>query len=510
MATLPTAVRPLGTFLGLHKGVITVCRYAVPTSVDGQPRTKEQVRARVEAAVAVVIGQLGALRTGIAGEETRQPQFVAVASVDVREHVEWRGGGEAEEKELERQLEDECGRSWPDLETHPPWRLLGFNRDPDDRPQHIDLAFAAHHALADGKSGQVFHRFLVEALNEGETMGEIDSETNTPTKTDSTAVLRFDNVPLLAPPQEQLVRFTVSWGFFARTLWNELGLAWLKRAVAAVLGRGETSSAPVLYTGDQPIRLVLGRTRVCLLSVAPPDLAALLAACRVHGTTLTPLLHGLLLVAATAARRKMPLAGATTTFSGTTPISLRGHVTQPKPQLDMKRTMGNYVSAYRHVFSRGAVQVLEDAPVVGSHPDAALWEAVAEVDVGLRACTADVTRDSVLGLLAWVRDWHGWFRGKAGQLRDDTWEVSNVGTMDNNNDNNSGGWHLTRSLFVFTAPATGPLLELTAASVHGGPLTLALVRQQGSPAEEQFCEEVWADVKTSLWRFRHSGRFMGE
>lgn len=435
---------------------------------------------------------------GILGEETRQPRFVGLASLDLRKHIEWRlVDSHWSDAHLERALEHENTRSWPDVVTRAPWRLLGYV---SPTASCIDLAFSVHHALADGQSGQVFHQCLVEALNHHAGADNKDGVQSGP-------VLHFRDLPALTPPQEDLVRFTISWPFFLRTLWVELGPAWLRRVVALLTGSAGSATAvgPPAYVAPgagiclftSPLR----PTRVRLVSLAPADAATLLAACRAHGTTLTPLLHGLMVVlCAREHQRCQESKAGDVVFSATTPASMRNHVTKCTRR-DMRHVMGNYVSVYNHSWVA--------PPEASSDPDAALWAAVADVDAGLRTFRANLSRDNVMGLLSWVTDFHQWWRSKEGKART-TWEISNVGAMAAGGDteNNGTSWRLTRALFTFTAMDSGPLVGLTVSGIQDGAIAVAVVAQEGTLAEGVH-ERLRDEMQTRLQHFVETGTFWG-
>lgn len=206
--------------LGVNRGIANSCKYVVhKRRLEGRP-----VQMVVEEAIARLVLRLGGLRVGITGEDTNNACFVRVPSMNLQDFVQWTtiatvGTGEGEEQVL-RGIKNTLESLWPDPANRPPWQVLVVeNQAPADSDViELDIAFAVHHALADGKSTTVFHTELLRLLNDPpERPTELNGHE-----------LTFTELPVLAPSQEDLVRCRISWSFFLQTLWSQLGPAWLK------------------------------------------------------------------------------------------------------------------------------------------------------------------------------------------------------------------------------------------------------------------------------------------
>ncbi|OAA53785.1 Alcohol acetyltransferase [Niveomyces insectorum RCEF 264] len=513
MVASGTVIRPLGGYeqysssrhsLGLYESVITICRYALPTTPT---LAEEQIRASIQAAVATVVrDKLPALRVGLLGEETKKPVYVAVPSLDLDDHVEWRMvapglSAAAYDAQLMRQLEDGTARAWPDVGTHPPWRLVVHLNRPEG---WADLAFAFHHATGDGKSGQIFHTHLVETLNEQQhaaTNATDAANATAQAQQPGTSVLTFTDVPALVPPQEELVRFTISWGYMIREVWSALGPSWFQST---------PSPATAAYTGKRTCLepKLKGHKRV--FHISAQHAAALLAGCRANGTTLTALLHGLLLV---SFARRFPAAVAPT-FVCDTPISLRPFAQLPPAStMDINRSMANLVCDYAYTFDP-AVVADGRAQSTNDDDDRKVWRAAAAFGASLKARLATITHNNIMGLLGWVSDWHQWWLDHGDQPRKATWVVSNVGSLSATGARVVAGtlpaaespWRLTRNFYVQSSTGKDALISLNVASIQGGEMSFHTAWHDGV-IDDHVGDELTADLQECLVRFGQTGRF---
>ncbi len=124
------------------------------------PTDSGSLQESIVAALAQVVAKLAALRVGIADEETSKPWFVHISSIDLAQHVEWKAA--ESDEDLLSLIENQNSRPWPDVRRRPPWMLVVATNGTDDS---VDIVFACHHALGDGKSALLFHSHLLEALN---------------------------------------------------------------------------------------------------------------------------------------------------------------------------------------------------------------------------------------------------------------------------------------------------------------------------------------------------------
>ncbi|KAG7120322.1 alcohol acetyltransferase FCK4 like protein [Verticillium longisporum] len=219
--------------LGIYFGVSTTCRYHVPSELGNT----KALRPAIEQAVAQVVLKQPFMRVGITGEDSKQPNFVHVAVIDLSTQIRWREPIEVASADamLEKQLAVQLGTRWPDLDTRPPWKVTVVPLYARDGPlTALDIVPAPVPSLS------------------------------------SAGLLTLSEPAVLPPPQEELINFSISWPFFLRTLWKAFGPDFLKAK-------------------PNP-------TNVCLFTLPAATSSALLAAARANATTLTPLYHALTLL----------------------------------------------------------------------------------------------------------------------------------------------------------------------------------------------------------------------
>ncbi len=302
--------------LGAYSCAANTCRYVGPLQ-----ESRQAFATRMETALAQVITELGSLRIGIVGESTSAPYFVRIDSVDMSSHIWWKKADS--EASLLRLLEDQHDQLWQDVDRRPAWAIIVVEGVADSA---VDISFAVHHALCDGKSTAVFHTHLLSALNsprlevpglQGHILGLSDRR------------------PVVAPSLKEMAKLDVSWSFFLWTLWTDIAPSWLQ--------------PPPPWSG-KTITMEPRHVNLRLVTIPQASVRRLLAACRAEGTTLTGLLHALTLASLS---RRIPAAVATT-FRGDTPISLLPFASAP-PGLGLERVLSNLNSMVVHDFDTETV-----------------------------------------------------------------------------------------------------------------------------------------------------------
>ncbi|KAK3906236.1 alcohol O-acetyltransferase 1 [Staphylotrichum tortipilum] len=463
--------------LGFYRCVANTCRYSVPlASLRGRA-----IRHVLESAVASVVLAIPSLSVGIVGEDTSSPRFVQQPSVNIGHHFECLEAGVelgGQEPDLLRLLENQHDQSWLDVEHRPAWKLTVVIRDvaPKNGLLVLDAVFAVHHAIADGRSTAVFHARLLDKLNRPQS---------DPPAQLSGGILDITGTRKLVPPQEQLVKFTTSWGFLVRTLWRELGPAWFQ---------GQQDAAP--WTGE-PITREACRTALRLVIIPAAAVPLVLAACRAHQTTLTAFLHSLAL-ASFASRLPAEAAGA---FRSSTPIDLRSFITNnddPQPGGNRSR-FGMFVSGYFHTYDTPVLTALRE----GLSEDK-IWRAAADLRRDMKQHLDNMPRDDIMGMLGYVTDWQKFWLSKVDKRRQDTWEVSNIGSMPGGHghgvaEGTTGGWKIERSIMSQGATVAGAAVSISVAGVVEGEISLALGWQEGT-IETGTVDGLAEDLRTWLGR----------
>ncbi|KAK4155359.1 alcohol O-acetyltransferase 1 [Chaetomidium leptoderma] len=463
MGALDGRVRPLGPCeiysssrhsVGFYRCVANTCRYSVPqAALRGQA-----VRDAFETAVANVLLAIPSLTVGIVGQETSKPQFTQVLSINLKDHFEYRETADADpgtrDSVLLGILENQHDQPWPEIEHRPPWKLIVVARDavPEDGVVVLDAVFAVHHSIADGRSTALFHTSLLNELNRS---------SGQPAQL-SGCILNVtgSGARKLTPPMEELVKFSTSWGFLFQTLWRELGPAWLQ----------DQPAAP--WTGKAITREPC-RTNVRLITVPAVAVPRLLAACRANQTTLTPLLHALAL--ASFARHVPPEEAVT--FHSSTPIDIRPFMDNSSDPAGRRSLFGVFITAQYHDFSASLTRALREGPSTDE-----IWKTAADLRRSMKQHLDNVPKDDIMSMLGWVTDWQKFWLSKVGQPRQDTWEVSNIGSMAGGHgetDDAARGWKIQRSLMSQGATVAGAAISISVAGVAGGEIAVVLGWQEG-------------------------------
>lgn len=148
--------------------------------------------------------QHGILPVGIANEDSQDPVFTYLKSIDLREMIEWKGipgaSPETYTQGLLRSTEVQHDRLWEGLEGKPGWKLIVHQNSQRSNTEHVklDISLAFHHAYADGQSAFIFHRDLPRALNSAISAPETLQD----------HVLHLTEPPTLPAGSEVIVPFT--------------------------------------------------------------------------------------------------------------------------------------------------------------------------------------------------------------------------------------------------------------------------------------------------------------
>lgn len=427
----------------------------------------------LETAVANAVLAIPSLSVGIVGQDTSKPYFVQRPLINLEHHVQCLDepdlDSSASDTSLLRILEQQHDRSWPEIESRPPWKLTVLVKRPSSKDSLLvfDMVFAVHHAIADGRSTALFHTKLLDELNHSR---------GPPTQL-SGHILTIDGGSLLVRPQEELVNLSKSWSFLIRTLWRELGPGWFS---------GQQAEAP--WTGKAITREPC-QTRLRLVTVSAANLSHILAACRAIKTTLTPLLH--VLVLASLSRLVRPEEAKA--FRSSTPIDLRPFIDNALQAQGRESPFGVFVTAQSHPFDASAIVAMREKP-----EEDEIWKAAADLRCSMRQHLDGVPKDDIMSMLGWVSDWQSFWLGKVGKPRGDTWEVSNIGPMPIKRETTEG-WSIHRSMMSQGATVAGAAINLSVAGVSGGDLCIVLGWQEGI-VETETIDGLVADLEGWLDR----------
>ena len=382
-----------------------------------------------------------------------------------------------------RLIEDQHDRFFPDVHERPPWRIICAHPTTDQSDvatSSVYVVFAVHHSLADGISAAAFHTHLLNMLNlrlsssvSGSTNGDSDM-LHLPKTTD---------IPL---PLEKTMDLAISWSYLLKALWAEFTPTWLRGA-----------QPPPPWTGSL-ISLKPSQTSVQMFHLPPSALEKVLEACRAHETTLTPLIHALIVCSLS---QHVP-ADQVKSLVASTPINLRPFIdSSGAGPSNSSKHMGVYLTGMEHNLQGANLEAFRDYRDKPEMLEPQLWKVAKEVRADLQERLSTLPKDDVIGLLPWVSDWHARWLKMLGQPRDVTWEVSNIGSIagSTGNGESEAGWSIDRAVFTQSANMAGPAFSVNVSGIKDRGVTFTFCWQE-SIVERQLMESLLSDLQTWLLR----------
>lgn len=356
------------------------------------------------------------------------------------------------------------------VSTIPPWEIIAIrakSTSADFVPEESEEIFLHwHHALFDGVSGRYFHEGLLAAINADAEEG--DAAVSFAVKT--------DKIPL---PEEEAVPFTLSTGYMLGVLWNEFGPSFLKKAPMEFWAGNNVDLSKPYKTGTMPI------------DISGDALKSLLTGCRENKTSLTGLLHALLLVAFSKH------VGDASAFSTTTTIGMHPYVKDDAPDCTLRVLTSSYV----HPFDVKAVKLFREGAT-----DEQIWATAAELRAGLAARLKELPKDDIIPMMKHISDWESWWAKKDGLARANSWEISNLGVF---KQEESVKFKITRVFFSNGAMVTGSPMSFNLASVAGGGLTVC-VSWDYNALPRELVGRIAQELETLVVSYAERGIFVGE
>ncbi|KAH7139625.1 alcohol acetyltransferase-domain-containing protein [Dactylonectria estremocensis] len=478
---------------GLHNvrhycGTAVNCRYVLPSLLAGFEMHKQVVQL-FNRAVAQTVIQFPMLQVGLAGEKSRKPSWVHLPTIDLMHHIEWLVLSDScnYDQEFQLNLQYHLDTEFDHLETRPGWRLSMMRTETSN---FVDVMFVWNHANCDGMSAKIFHQTLLQSLN-----GPDSSASFLP---DSTAISTAVSAQRFPPPQEKLARYAITMGYALSEVWHTFGPSPL-------------SPKNLAHATWAPIHLDPYKTQHHAISIEHDVLAQILAACRHRGTTLTGLVHGIVLVSLAS---YLPKETATA-FSSATAMDQRRFMGEkerdPKYSwLNPHQSVQNCVSSIYHTFDshlvdgiRAVARVNNWKPQPVPELEEDIWSAAGAIREDIEHRLDIGLTNSVVGLMKLVRDWQGYHRGHEHKPRELSWIVTNLGvldgkpSLDTTSTEKGDGWAVDEAKFALSAHVAGPFLQISAISVKGGNLSIH-VAWQDSADGNRIGEQVAKDMEAWL------------
>ncbi|KAJ9608975.1 Alcohol acetyltransferase [Cladophialophora chaetospira] len=359
---------------------------------------------------------------------------------------------------LDEILEDEHNRSFHPLNGETPlWRLVVVHAS-STVSQFLAL-FIYHHAIADGTSGLAFHRSLLSRLSqENDRSLQVPGSGLGPDQ-QGDHVFQVPEKPLI-PNLESLHPLPLSISYIFNSLWHEYFSGRPSKLWTGAAIRDDGSSQ---------------RSRFKSMSFSQANTSKLLRACRSNLTSVTATLHAIL---AAAVFSQLPLMQYTVLrVDGA--VSLRRWMPEKHVKGD---SMGTWVSRY-----------LEEHHRRSRNPDSATgafryfsWDEARRIRATINVEIDKKGQDSVVGLLKFAGDLHGYFKKKIGKQREESFEFSNIGVFKGG----YGGmekWRIGRVVFSQSADVVGAAFETSLVTGEDGRLNIGFSWMEG------VVESTWMD-----------------
>ncbi|KAI7360680.1 hypothetical protein KC354_g8669 [Hortaea werneckii] len=452
--------------LALYGTIIVSVTYSLQENHEDETLRKATIRALKHC-----IAEHPVLSTVVVDSDTSQPQLAQMPRMAIEDHfkiLEAESILAAHDDETAALLSFAHNDRIPNLTTRPPWRTYVCPlRRPQQRSTEIVMGLSYSHAIADGKSGLLFHQSLRHALQETHNLPYDDEPSFFPPSASE-----------LFPPLEKAASLDVSWAFLLGPLIGEYCPPTLKR----IFGISSDSSKdcwrgaaarPPMPDRSRPIQTALVHRQVTRATIDK-----VLSLCRTREVKLTGLIIVLTsraLACALQARNER-----FTSFRAETALDLRKCIPEAKA------SMGNMASAVEDTI------LLDESGHIGKLSNGE-WETAKRITFHLQQASGTLS-DQPVGLLRYLSDFRGWTLKKATQQPNCSFSVSNVGMFEDGEPQDSAGVKMRDIAFSQSADGTGAPFNLNLVSTksHG---TLNMVMtwwpgMLGVEDEGRFMEEV--------------------
>lgn len=447
--------------LDQYFGTAVTCRYTTPGWLMG-PGQHATLRHTFEMALSRTILRHPVLQAGLVDQASKRPSFIELDSIDLNHHVEWRAVNPSEDYDdiLKSALQAQLDTKFSHQETRPLWRVAVLQQDVS---KSLEVIFTWNHPISDGMGAKMFHETLLHFFN-------------TPLGDDEPPVLKdhvltITDTSLNFPPsQDKMCKYSLSMSYSIGMLWKELKPQSLR------LSSGTMATWA-------PIQMLPHKTQLRSISVEDHTLQNVLVACRRHKTTLTGLLHSIILISLSS---QLP-ADQAPGFQGQTAINMRPFTpSRPPgyPHLEPRKTMGVIISAMEHAFDKSLVARVRSQ--VNSSPPGAdgrasleglVWSVAVTTREELRETLAMGVKDNLIGVMGLVPDWRPLLRDRAKGPRSVGWLVSNLGVLDGAP--GKGGWKIDKASFSICAEVAGAAINVCPIGVKGRDLRIDFTWQEG-------------------------------
>ncbi|PVI00069.1 hypothetical protein DM02DRAFT_563595 [Periconia macrospinosa] len=447
--------------LDQYRGTTVACRYCPPSTLTRPEALATLKTTFYEAVSRVVLGQPH-LQLGITGENSKDPGFVRLEHIDLRNHVTWASvDDESRLKQLfEETMQTQLDSRYKNLATVPGWRVVILH---NVGAHFIEVFYVWNHPHHDGMSGKIFHEDLLQNLNSIPTQN-FESVLKAGETPESRILQLPDPTEALPPNPEMLSSWPMTPKFLVTALWKELKPTWL-------------FPPDCTHATWAPVKTSPFKTQFRSFTINNSTVQRLIVACRKHQTTITGLFQALVLVSLT---NSIPTMKG---FASRTPYDLRHILPSRPPQypfLEPKRSMCNYVSVIDHEFDAELVSSVRSKMTKSQPADAGLspgildivWTVSARVRREIQARLDSGLWNDMIGIMKFVSDWLVQQKGEENRVRYLSWLVTNIGVLDGgineSEQNDRERWSVRRAELVLSNETPSAALSVAVMTVKNG------------------------------------------
>lgn len=450
------------------RGITLACQYRLPTRLVPHDLQLELV-STFEKSVARVVLKHPHLHVGLAGEDTNKPCWVRLDSINLQNHIEWHTvpGAEDFQKMLLNTSWQTLDTKFTNYSTTPGWKIKVIRQE---GAASIEVLFTFNHTNIDGTSAKLFHRDVLQSLH--------DHPNNDVLLKSHVLTLPTNSIAKLSPPPENLVQFPVDPTAMLGFLQVEL------QTPAAKYPRNPTQAHWA------PIYKAPFKTQLRTITVPNDLLSKLVQACRQHETTLTGLLHALVLVSL------MPLLESSnaTAFGFLTAMDIRRFLPSYHPGypwFEPDRAMSNYVTIVHHIVDEDFVAQLRSKHLAHA-PEGVrfgalmelMWFTARKVRCDVETKLDQGTKNDMIGFSQAVGDWRAQLAEHLRRPRPCSWVITNLGVIDGSPSIPSSppnasakpepgsSWAMTHAQLLMCANVVSAAFGISVAAVKGGDLVI--------------------------------------
>ncbi|GAB1732175.1 hypothetical protein NU195Hw_g4315t1 [Hortaea werneckii] len=452
--------------LGLYGTITVSAKYALE-----EKHENETLRKALTRALKHCIAEHPVLSTVVLDNDTSQPQLAQMSPIAIDDHLMMLDTDSilaAHDDETAALLKYAHNDRIPNLSARPPWRACVCHlRGPQERSTEVLVGFSYSHAIADGKSGLLFHLSFRHAMEQVHTLPYNDEPSFLPPPAAE-----------LFPPLEKAASLKISWAFLLGPLVGEYCPPMLKRMFGISSESNEdcwkgARVRPPMPDRSRPIETALVHRRV-----ARATIENVLSLSRTREVKLTGLL--IVLTSRALARALQARNERHTSFIAETAIDLRKCIPEAKS------SMGNMASAVEDLV------LIENDGQNGKLSDME-WETAKNITLHLQQASSTLS-DQPVGLLRYLSDFKGWTVKKTTQQPNCSFSVSNLGVFEDGKPQDSAGFTIKEVSFSQSADGTGAPFNLNLASAKSdGTLNMAMTWWPGVlgvESERRFMDDV--------------------